>query len=176
MVKSEIQSKLSEQIYFYIINYDIMKFSGFTAEVALINNSDYSSFPFLYESSDLVMPAAAMQWGEFDRGTCRDGFEGRSAILWDIPAGWDWLETCRSTEIVIDGIPLGIRDHCVHTGFNVWGVWYRPCGSGGIPGTVNHVVRNPDGSTTYHGFCNQVMTFRHSQCGQINHGCLAGPR
>jgi hypothetical protein len=42
-----------------------------------------------------------------------------SAILWDIPWGASWEETCKRTPHP----QLGLSQHCDNNGFNEWGSW-----------------------------------------------------
>src|SRR5262245_7596296 len=75
----------------------------------------------------LIEPASALRWGRLEREECYgpDGCRtAYRAILWDIPPGNDWEQTCRHTVNPQTGrVPEGCwRYDVVH----MWGHWiYR---------------------------------------------------
>jgi hypothetical protein len=78
----------------------------------------------------LTEPAAALRWGHLEREDCfgRDGcWVWYKAILWDIPPGNDWEQTCKHTV----NPQTGAVPTLCQKGVNMWGKWlYRshlPC-------------------------------------------------
>ena len=74
----------------------------------------------------LPEPAAALRWGNATESGVMSGCTGPdkctrqySAILWDIPWGANWEETCRRTPHPKFG---RVPDYCMTT-TNVWGNW-----------------------------------------------------
>lgn len=68
-----------------------------------------------------------VHWGDFARGGCvGEGERLYSAILWDIPAGVSWEQTCADTSATILGTLLSAPDACVNNGFNMWGEFHVP--------------------------------------------------
>jgi len=82
---------------------------------------------------------AAVHWGEFKRDNCtKPGFRQYASILWDIPAGTSWEETCRKTPAVVQGVSFSAPSRCVNTGFNMWGEFDVPDTTcGGTPTNID---------------------------------------
>lgn len=77
---------------------------------------------------EFIVPDASCTptWGDFQRQCAAPGVARASAVLWDIPAGLPWEQTCRSTSATIDGQYHAAPDNCVNTGSNVWGEFLVP--------------------------------------------------
>lgn len=64
--------------------------------------------------------AGGPHWGTFKDDGCQAANARQfSAILWDIPSGQSWEDTCWQTP-GLEGRP---PNRCVNTGFNMWGEW-----------------------------------------------------
>lgn len=67
-------------------------------------------------------PVHAVKWGKFKKDACVDwGKRKYSSILWDIPWGKSWENTCRQTGANINGKRYAKPYRCVNTGANMWG-------------------------------------------------------
>lgn len=67
-------------------------------------------------------PVHALKWGEFKKNSCVDwGKRKHSSILWDIPWGQSWENTCKKTGASINGKRYAKPDRCINTGGNMWG-------------------------------------------------------
>ena len=74
----------------------------------------------------LSEPAAAgASWGPLSKSNCMGGVATKScsrtydAILWNIPWGASWEETCKRTPHPTLGLPAS----CKNNGLNMWGHW-----------------------------------------------------
>ena len=74
-------------------------------------------------------PAAALRWGmaqslqpcwsmTLSNTRCWSGYK---AILWDIPWGKSWEQTCKVTPHTNPG--WGLPTLCQNDGLHIWGVW-----------------------------------------------------
>lgn len=67
------------------------------------------------------------KWGEFQKGDkIRPGFRKYAAILWDIPWGQSWENTCAVTPATVRGHHFSRPTRCINTGTNMWGEFDIP--------------------------------------------------
>ena len=114
-----------------------MDIPGFTAKASLTNNSRQYYNLFSDKSFSLTSSALQLQidssclrgthWGDFERGPCRGGQSRRSAVLYDIPWGCSWEDTCMAKRATIDGQDVGTPEECINNGFNIHGIFHTPC-------------------------------------------------
>jgi hypothetical protein len=68
----------------------------------------------------LSSQAMAMDWGPVKDDACRGaGVRQYSAVLWNIPWGSSWENSCAATSNASFGPPT----RCVNTGGKMWGEW-----------------------------------------------------
>lgn len=71
-------------------------------------------------------PASALSWGDW-QVTCVDvGTARYSAVLWDIPFGASWEDTCAQTGATLNGVTFSRPHACVNTGAAIWGEFLVP--------------------------------------------------
>jgi hypothetical protein len=71
-------------------------------------------------SSGQVMPA--QNWGGLQRDGCvRPGVRQFSSILWNIPWGQSWENTCLTTPATIEGQSFSGATRCVNSSGHMWG-------------------------------------------------------
>jgi hypothetical protein len=64
---------------------------------------------------------AAVHWGDLKHEGCpKKGFRQLSSILWDIPWGQSWEQTCWATPEATTG---RVPDRCVNDGLHIYGQW-----------------------------------------------------
>lgn len=72
----------------------------------------------------LSVNTRALDWGEFkDNGCIFMNLEKYSSILWNIPWGQSWYDTCMSTSANINGKNY-LPNYCESSGVNIWGNFY----------------------------------------------------
>ncbi|MDJ0853102.1 MAG: hypothetical protein QNK04_32440 [Myxococcota bacterium] len=74
----------------------------------------------------LATEASALRWGDWQVSCVGMGQARYSAVLWDIPWGWSWENTCRQTGATIGGRSYARPNACVNTGSNIWGEFLVP--------------------------------------------------
>lgn len=63
-----------------------------------------------------------VHWGDFKADQCTvTGRRQYSAILWGIPDGWSWLDTCNKTSALVKGENFAKPSRCKEAGGHVWG-------------------------------------------------------
>ncbi|MCA9691802.1 MAG: discoidin domain-containing protein [Myxococcales bacterium] len=120
---------------------------------------------------------AAPSWGEFKADHCvNTELRQHSAILWDIPWGQSWEETCASMSATIEGFDFAGPDACVNTGLNMWGEFFVPdptC-DGSSEAPVNLALGRPtsQSSTAFGGDSSRAVdgnTDGSYWAGSVNH-------
>lgn len=78
-------------------------------------------FAALAATTALAAPAHAdLKWGDFKDNGCinpitHPGLRSKSAVLWGIPPGHSWEETCAATGATIDGVRFPHPAVCINT-------------------------------------------------------------
>ncbi len=73
---------------------------------------------------DVPDPACTPVWGDLsDSGCVGLGTRKYSAILWNIPPGFSWEDTCAQTSATVADQYFATPTRCVNTGLNIWGEW-----------------------------------------------------
>lgn len=84
------------------------------------------------ETSALVKPKSLLansgpHWGNFQKDNqVKNGFRQYSSILWDIPWGQSWENTCANMPAIVRGHSFPHPTRCVNTGTNMWGEFDVP--------------------------------------------------
>lgn len=120
---------------------------------------------------------AAPSWGEFKADHCiNTELRQHSAILWDIPWGQSWEDTCESMSATIEGFDLDAPDVCVNTGLNMWGEFWveDPTCDGSTEAPVNLALGRPtsQSSTAFGGASGRAVdgdTNGDYFAGSVNH-------
>ncbi len=106
-----------------------MSIPGFTADASVYKNvRKYRSGGQYTQGATALIVPTALHWGDL-ANTCvgTNGVRRYSAILWDIPWGQSWENTCAVTPgpagTPVEGI---LPTRCVNTIFNIWGEWDVP--------------------------------------------------
>jgi hypothetical protein len=101
-----------------------------------------------------------IHWGDFQKDNCSgNGLRQYSAILWGIPWGQSWEQTCMATPATINGINFAHPARVSNTFVNIWGQFDVPDDSCGIvpptpsalvtteciAGINNNSLKRPDG-------------------------------
>jgi hypothetical protein len=120
---------------------------GFTAEHALgVRPAAGSGVPVILAggapSAERIIPQA-VHWGSFSTYKCvGPGISATSAIIWGIPWGQSWLNTCASTPGQPSGFSHPVDPYACCTEYvagiavNEWGYWLLPdakCPPGDYP-------------------------------------------
>ncbi len=80
---------------------------------------------------------AHLRWGDFKDDGCewftksdgsRECRRRKSAVLWGIPWGQSWEDTCIRTKASFDGTSY-LPHRCDNTGLNIWGIFLVPIDS-----------------------------------------------
>lgn len=67
------------------------------------------------------------RWGDFQKdGQSKPGFRQYSSILWDIPWGVSWEQTCNNMPAVVRGHQFSRPTRCINNGINMWGEFDVP--------------------------------------------------
>lgn len=67
------------------------------------------------------------RWGDFQKdGKSKPGFRQYAAILWDIPWGVSWEQTCANMPAIVRGHQFSRPTRCVNNGANMWGEFDVP--------------------------------------------------
>src|SRR5262245_21497926 len=95
---------------------------SFTAESSLYRSArNYrTDWKTTMANGDQVIPA--LQWGS-TWSHCEGTRRKYAAVLWDIPWGQNWLETCRSTPGPAD-VGGRVPNLCEEGWGHVWGNWW----------------------------------------------------
>lgn len=76
--------------------------------------------------AERMVAMGATHWGPFKRDhITTPGFRQYSSILWDIPWGQDWEDTCYAMPATINGIYFAAPTRCVNNGM-MWGEFDVP--------------------------------------------------
>lgn len=71
--------------------------------------------------------ALGLHWGPFQKdGPVGNGYRQYSSVLWGIPPGQSWEQTCAVTPAVVRGHAFPHPTRCVNTGTNIWGEFHVP--------------------------------------------------
>ena len=94
--------------------------------------------------SAIAIPAHAVKWGDFkDNGCVGKNLRSYSAVLWDIPWGQSWEDTCSKTSATVAGNYFPRPTQCVKTNVvdavslaglivSIPGIVYPPAGVAGV--------------------------------------------
>ncbi|WP_340066461.1 DUF1353 domain-containing protein [Ascidiimonas aurantiaca] len=67
------------------------------------------------------------KWGDFQKdGQSKPGYRQYSSILWDIPSGVSWEDTCAHMPATVRGHYFHKPSRCIHNGLNMWGEFDVP--------------------------------------------------
>jgi len=112
-----------------------MRTPGFSAAASLYESRHQYHASGHYTSADMGVIMSALHWGAITRSRCTHwgcwwtegegcGRATYSAILWDIPWGQSWEDTCKRTPGPAGSKVAGrLPTRCVNTWFNIWGEW-----------------------------------------------------
>ncbi len=93
---------------------------GFSAESSDYHGRGRYRASGVYGGTEAGVVELAVHWGELGLRECRgEGIANVSAILWGIPWGQSWEDTCAVTP----GPQGRLPDRCVNTVSNIWGEW-----------------------------------------------------
>lgn len=96
----------------------------------------------MFNSDEISFESTAPYWGDFkDDGIQPNGCRQYSAILWDIPWGQSWEQTCYLTPATINGTYFPRPTRCVHDGLHMWGEFDVPV-NGGTPTGNDQIPQN----------------------------------
>jgi hypothetical protein len=107
-----------------------MGMPGFTAAESIYPKEHQYRAAARYIPSTRGAIEPAVNWGSIQDNGCLSDASGThrfSAILWNIPWGQSWEETCIVTPGP-GGTPVAgiLPTRCVNTGLNIWGEWDVP--------------------------------------------------
>lgn len=122
-----------------------MSTPGFTADHALaVGSAASTAVPDLAAGgappAERILPQS-IYWGSFSKPVCiSPGMQATSAIIWGIPWGQSWTNTCCSTP----GLPnyngknllnyATVPYACCNQTLNEWGYWVIPVSENTCPG------------------------------------------
>ncbi len=67
--------------------------------------------------------SCAPYWGDITQKECTGSQRKWSAILWNIPPGQSWENTCNNQSATVNGTYFARPTRCVNTSLNMWGEW-----------------------------------------------------